>query len=67
MQRAEELEMKAAGKKVFAMRLAVYSSELQEFKSSGSYSCLCGCGQVVRGEPCEPWVLAATGSPQRGE
>ena len=21
----------------------------------------------LRGEPCEPWVLAATGSPQRGE
>lgn len=67
MQRAEELEMKAAGKKVFRMRLAVYSSELQEFKSRCSYLCLCGCGQVVRGEPCEPWVLAATGSPQRGE
>lgn len=67
MQRAEELEMKTAGKKVFRMGLSVYSSELQEFESSGSYSCLCGCGQVVRGELCEPWVLAATGSPQRGE
>lgn len=67
MQRAEELEMKPAGKKVFRMGLAVYSSELQEFESSSSCSCLCGWGQAVGGEPCEPWVLAVTGSLQRGE